>query len=207
MEMEQNSEKPSKRTPIWKLDCTSICTMLGIGLSTDELENAVIPRACPCFGSRLAEDRGLLLQAAHQGAHHENEFSREVSHLLDDKFREEVAWVSRASLDTVRERLDSLAAESYELPGILWGLLTDPCEQKLTLGRTVAHACLHRGLSAIRPRCDVSLTDIAPPDSTVPTEDLSVGELRAKVTEQAATIERMLDYISRTRPEGMVIGH
>jgi hypothetical protein len=200
-----SNDKP--RRALWQMDCLSICTVLGVGLESRELARLMDEHACPVLVERVDGNEALQLHIAHKTAHRDTPFSRAVVRLLDDKYREQVAWVARQSAESVAEVLESTTPAAVELPGILWGLLGDPGKDKQTVAEQLVHTYLRYALNACRPRPEATVansdngtgTDVLVDDAP-DFAGLSVDALRRKVREQAATIERMLEYISRTRP-------
>jgi hypothetical protein len=188
-----------------ELTCLPLCTILGTGLTMEELASLVLGFVCPCGVGRFAEDPAALFHLAHVKGHEENTFSSAATRLLNDKYRDQIAWVARQSARELLEQVDDMDPDSSEVPGIAWGLVSDNDPNRQMVGDKLIHAIQRRALSRVGRKLVPAREAPTKPKSDVGASDpelaaLSAEQLRKKVAEQAATIERMLEYISRTRP-------
>ena len=189
----------NRRQPVWQLNCLALCTLIGVALSADELEQLVMAHACPCLARRLHEDRGFLLHVAHKTAHDNNAFSRELMTQLDDKYRDEVAWTRGQPTASIQDQLPAMALDAIAMPGILWALLSDADENRQQLGERIVHAMQHRAMAALELRPIAIDDNDTEPSQTDDLTGWSRLALQRKVQEQASVIDHMLAYIDRTR--------
>jgi len=190
-----------RRQPIWQLDSLAICTLIALALSSEELEQLVTSHACHCLARRLHEEPGFLLHLAHKTAHDNNPFSRELMALLDDKYRDEIAWSRSQTTESIEDLLPNMALDAIAMPGILWALLSDTDENRQDLGEQIIHAMQQRALAAVELRPIAIDDNAAPADQADDLTNWSRLALQRKVREQTSIINHLLTHIDQSHPK------
>ncbi len=193
-----NEDRRKNPLRLWELDCAALTTLLGICFSPDELRERFVEHFCSTCAEQR-DDEVRVYWASHRSSHRESAFSESLDAELNRRDPDAVRWVRGASSGEIVRAVRSDRTTDGHMPTVLFALLTDPDEMKRSFGHYLVHAYLKRGLNLFRIRA-VPLRD-ADRDSSRRISDLvrEVSSLRAAVKERENTIDRMLEYVNRTR--------
>lgn len=182
------------------LDCLSITALLSAAFTPCEQRAFLENHFDDEWKENLMDDAWVLL-SLHRICHQPNEISARVVRALDDRYADMLNFVRNATPQHLNERIGIALEEPDRCAPLLWALLRSSEPDHQRTAHHMVHAWVGR-LTAQAKQCESMYLESM--QAALPREDHeSVHALKKRIAEQNETLDRMLDYIQRTRPSSI----
>lgn len=120
----------SNRRPVWDASCCSLDVVLWMTFTADELASELERYAITPVSNDTATREVSIFVPAHQVCRGPSCAADHLTHRLDDRYAEALAWVEDAAPGNVQALcLGAVDELPFALPALLWAILRDPRPQ------------------------------------------------------------------------------
>ena len=204
MEREDFAEETALTRCVSNLDCLALSAVLATSLDARERRNLLEPFVREEWEVNLRDDAWVLV-SLHRSCHRPNKLSRKISKLLDERFADAIEAAQPMGLAMLSEWAQWACGNEAGFPALLWTLLRDNDDARHQLGQCMLHDWLGRAAARAAPHPENAA--VAFPAPHIPARnDAQIARLERRIAEQQDEIDRMLEYIQRTRPTPSSVG-